>query len=183
MRRVVRKGSLDPLPVDVGSDAESVANVDPFDHQDAVLEFDLAGGVALESAFASRDVTRFQRASEGACQSAGGGGDDVVERRRTLRLASCRHTVVLGDGGVDAEDHRLILRGQVGAPQRPTYPLDSDSRDISDRSHPRTVAQLRMCLISRAMSDMEYLSALRGASSTALRRDRRAPSRVRAVFE
>jgi len=140
---MVRERSLDLLLVRIGSDAESVANVDAFDHQDAVLEFDFAGRVALESAFASRDVTRFQRASEGAGQSAGGGGNDVVERGRTLCLASCRHTVVLGDGGVDAEDHRLILRGQVSAPERPTYPLDSDSRDIRDRSHPTTLSQLR----------------------------------------
>src|SRR5260370_19236646 len=125
MLRVVGKRSLDLLLVDIRSDAESVANVDAFDHQHAVLEFDLAGRVALESAFASRDVTRLQRASEGAGQSAGGGRDDVVERSRTLRLCSCRHTVVLGDGGVDAKDNRLTLRGQVRAPQRPTYPLDS----------------------------------------------------------
>jgi hypothetical protein len=118
--------------------------VDAFDHQYAVLEFDFAGGLALESAFASRDVTRLQRASEGAGQSARGGGDDVVERGRTFRLTSCRrHTVVLGDGGVDAKDNRLILRGQVRAPQRPTYPLDPDSRDIRDRPHPRTLSQPR----------------------------------------
>ncbi len=116
MLRVVRERSLDPLLVRIRSDAESVANVDAFDHQHAVLEFDLAGRVALESAFASRDVTRLQRASEGAGQSAGGGGDDVVERRRTFRFRSCWHTVVLGDGGVDAKDNRLILRGQVSAP-------------------------------------------------------------------
>jgi hypothetical protein len=116
MFRMVRERSLDLLLVDIGSDAESVAKVDAFDHQDAVLELDFAGGLALESAFASRDVTRLQRASEGAGQSAGGGGDDVVERGRTFRLTSCRHTVVLGDGGVDAEDNRLTLRGQVGAP-------------------------------------------------------------------
>src|SRR5258708_25729682 len=97
MLRVVRKRSLDPLQVGIRSDAESVANVDAFDHQDAVLEFDLAGRVALESAFASRDVTRFQRASEGAGQSAGCGGDDVVERRRTFRFASCRPTLVLAN--------------------------------------------------------------------------------------
>lgn len=116
MLRVAGKRSLDLRLVRIRSDAESVANVDAFDHQDAVLEFDLAGRLALESAFASRDVTRFQRASEGAGQSAGGGGDDVVERGRTFRFTSCRHTVVLGDSGVDAEDNRLILRWQVGAP-------------------------------------------------------------------
>jgi hypothetical protein len=117
MLRVAGKRSLDLLPVDIGSDPKSVANVDALDHQDVVLEFDFAGRLALESAFARRDVTRrFQRASEGAGQSAGGGGDDVVERGGTLGLTSCRHTIVLGDSGVDAKGDRLILCRQVCAP-------------------------------------------------------------------
>jgi hypothetical protein len=86
MLRVVGKRTLDPLLVRIQERRESVANVDAFDHQDAVLKFDLAGRVALKSAFASRDVTRLQRASESAGQSAGRGFDDVSERRRTFRL-------------------------------------------------------------------------------------------------
>ena len=45
--------------------------------------------------------TRFQRAGEGAGESAGGGGDEVVEGRWKLFFRS--HLVEVGDFGVDAE--------------------------------------------------------------------------------
>ena len=45
--------------------------------------------------------TRFQRAGEGASESAGGGGDEVVEGRWELFLWG--HLVEVGDFGVDPE--------------------------------------------------------------------------------
>lgn len=57
-----------------------VGGVNALDHDDAVLVFDLAVDLAGELAAGCVDLARFQRASEGAEESAAGGGDDVVER-------------------------------------------------------------------------------------------------------
>jgi hypothetical protein len=53
--------------------------VNAADHQDAAFEFDIADGFRFEPAFRGRDLTRFQRASEGTGESTGGSSDDVVE--------------------------------------------------------------------------------------------------------
>src|ERR1700730_2987240 len=54
------------------------------------------------------DLTRIQRASEGAEHSTGGRGDQVVDRGGMRLRKFCRiDFVVLGNGPVDAKDHRL----------------------------------------------------------------------------
>jgi hypothetical protein len=50
-----------------------------------VLDLHLADRLDLELLGIDVDLTRFQRAGEGARQSPAGGRDDVVERRRVRR--------------------------------------------------------------------------------------------------
>jgi len=107
--------ALDRRAVGVGVDAQSVSDVDPLDHEHAVVELDLAFRLARQPSSARIDVTRLQRAPEGAGQSASGSGDDVVERRRPLRLAATRDAVMVCDLVMDPEPHRLVGAGKLGA--------------------------------------------------------------------
>ena len=50
-------------------------------HQHAVLGFNLAANLGDQPAVAGVDLTRLQRASEGAEQSATGGGNQIVDGR------------------------------------------------------------------------------------------------------
>jgi hypothetical protein len=114
---VVVERTLDLLAIGIRLDGEDVAHMYALDHEHAVLDLDLAGRLTDQSSLACRDLTRFQRASEGAGQSAPRGGDDVVERRRALGLPRCLNAVVLGDRVVDAEPHRLRFGGKCGSSQ------------------------------------------------------------------
>ena len=58
---------------------EPVAHVDAFDEQHAVLCLDLANGLDLIAMGIDLDLTRLQRAGEGAGQSAAGSSHYVVE--------------------------------------------------------------------------------------------------------
>jgi hypothetical protein len=60
---------------------ESVMDGNALDHQHAVLSLDLADRLDLEPLTPNLDLTRFQRAGEGARQSPAGGCDDVIKRR------------------------------------------------------------------------------------------------------
>lgn len=117
---------LDLVAIRVGVDGEVVRRVDALDHDHAVvLGLDLAGDLTEQVALTGWDLTRLQRASKGAGQSAAGGGDDVVERRRALGLGSGRNAVVLGDAGVDTEHHGLRLGRDMGAAKRTANALDT----------------------------------------------------------
>jgi hypothetical protein len=65
---------------------ESITDSDALDHQHAVVRFDLADRLNVEPLTLDLDLTRLQRAGEGAGQSAAGGGDDVVERGGVRRV-------------------------------------------------------------------------------------------------
>ncbi len=108
-RHVMLERPLDLGAVDVGLDAQAISDMDPLDHKHAVFDLDLARCLTDEPAVACVDLTRLQRASEGAGESAAGGGDDVVERRRTLGISRSCDPVVLGDLVVDTEVDRLVL--------------------------------------------------------------------------
>jgi hypothetical protein len=66
----------------VGRHGDAVSHGDPLDYEHAVAVEDLADGFDFVALRIDFDVTRLQRAGEGARQSAAGGRDDVVERRR-----------------------------------------------------------------------------------------------------
>jgi hypothetical protein len=60
-------------------------NRDALDHQHLVLGFDLANRFNLVPLTVHCDLTRFQRAGEGAGQSPASRGDDIVKRGRMRR--------------------------------------------------------------------------------------------------
>jgi hypothetical protein len=97
---------------------------DAPDDEHLVLELDLADRLDVVALRIDLDLTRFQRAGEGAGQSAAGGGHHVVKRRRVGRVLLGADAVVLGHLGVDAEGDGLVLGGQVGEPLRAAEALD-----------------------------------------------------------
>ena len=136
---MVLERSLDGGSVDVAGHLQQIAHVDSLDHEDTVVDLDLAGRLPDKTAVASVDVTRLQRASEGSRQSAAGGGDDVVERRGALGVAGSGDPVVVGDLVVDAEVDRLTLPRYLRTPQRTSNTLDPHSRDVLHVTHARDV--------------------------------------------
>jgi hypothetical protein len=91
------------------SNGESVAHVDAFDQQHPVLGLDLAYSLNFVPLRIDVDLTRFQRAGEGAGQSAPGCRHHVVECGRVWRVILGAHAIVLGDLGVNPESHGLTL--------------------------------------------------------------------------
>ncbi len=110
------EGALDLVARRVGGDAEPVRDMDPLDHENVVLELDLADRLACQPALARIDTTRLQRAPEGAGQSAARGGDDVVECRGVLGLAAPLDAVVVSHLVMHAEEDRFRLGGELGPP-------------------------------------------------------------------
>jgi hypothetical protein len=105
-------------------DGQPVTHGDATDHQHLLVELDLADRLDVVALGIDFDLTRFQRAGEGAGQSPAGGGDDVVERRRVRRIVLRRDAVVLGDLGMHAECDRVVLGRQVRQPLRAAEALD-----------------------------------------------------------
>jgi hypothetical protein len=83
--------------------------VNAADNEDAILGFYFANGLGNQPCIRGIDVTRFQRASEGAGESAGCRRDYVVECGRMRLQHIRRDVVVLGDRAMHAEDHRRRL--------------------------------------------------------------------------
>jgi hypothetical protein len=84
---------------------------DAPDHEHLFLEHDLADRLDLIALRIDLDVTRFQRAGEGAGQSAASRGHHVVEGRRVRGILVGVDAVVLRDLGMNPERHRLVLGG------------------------------------------------------------------------
>jgi hypothetical protein len=90
---------------------QPVVDGDPLNHEHAVAVEYLADRLDFVPLRIDFDLTRLQRAGEGAGQSTGRRGDDVVERRRVRWELVRIDAVVLGHVGMHAESHRLALRG------------------------------------------------------------------------
>jgi hypothetical protein len=99
---------------------QPVVDADAPDHEHLLLEHHLADRLDLVALPIDIDVTRFQRAGEGAGQSAAGGGHHVVKRGRVRGVLVGTDAVVLRDLGMDPERHRLVFGRQVREPLRPT---------------------------------------------------------------
>jgi hypothetical protein len=81
------------------------------------------------------DLTRLQRAGEGASQSAAGGGHHVVECRGVGWVLLRPDAVVLGHLGVHAEHDWRFLGGQKGKTLRAAKPLNPHARNVRDVAH------------------------------------------------
>lgn len=95
----------------VGRDGKAIRHADALDHQNLVIEHDVADGFDLVALRIDFDLTRLQRAGKGAGQSAAGSRHNVVERRGTRREVLRVDAVVLGHRGVHSEHDRLGLGG------------------------------------------------------------------------
>jgi hypothetical protein len=110
-------------------------HVDMPDDQNIAFEFDLADCFRDQPVIRRIDLTRFQRASEGARQSTRCGCNDVIERRRVRFQRFGRNLVVLGNGAVHTEDHRLWFGWQIRSPNRAFHAFDAYVRAVCDGGH------------------------------------------------
>ena len=96
----------------IGGEVEGL--LDPLDDEYLLLGLYLPHRVGVEAV--ERNLTRYQRAPKGAQQSPARRSYHVVQRRRVRLLHVGGDPVVLGDLAVDPKHHRLLLDGEVGAP-------------------------------------------------------------------
>ncbi len=131
--------AVDPLGLCVvlGGQPQPVVDRDPLDYEHPVAVEDLPLGNRLELIPVDLDVTRIQRAGEGARQSPAGSGDHVVQSRGLGREVVRRDPVVLGDLGVNSERDRLLHGGEVGEALRTAEALDLDAGDVRGLRHGR----------------------------------------------
>jgi len=137
---------FDGLPIGIGRHAELVANVDPLDDKDLVLDLDVAYGVTPETTAPGGDVARLERAPECARQSAGGGCHHVVERGGVGFVAALGGAVMRSDGAMDTEGDRPLLGRDPRVAERSLGPFDIDFGSVHDLAHVRfllTRLQLR----------------------------------------
>ena len=109
--------------------------VDAADDEDVILGFDFADGLGNQAGIGRINLTRLQRASEGAGESTGSGGDDVIEGGGVGIEDLRRDLIVFGDGAMDAEQDGRGLGRQPGAAERALEALDFDLRAIDDVGH------------------------------------------------
>lgn len=109
--------------------------MDAADDEDVILGFDFADGVGNQTRVRCINVTRLQRASEGASESTGGSCDDVIEGGGVGVENLRRNLIVFGDRAMHAEQDRRGLGRQPGPAQRAFEPLDFDLRAIDDVGH------------------------------------------------
>ncbi len=131
--------AVDPLGLRVvlGRQPQPVVDRDPLDYKHPVAVEDLSLGNRLELIPVDLDVTRIQRAGEGARQSPAGRGDHVVQSRGLGREVVRRDPVVLGDLGVNSERDRLLHGGEVGKALRTAEALDLDAGYVDGLGHAR----------------------------------------------
>ncbi len=106
--RVEAVHALDFSPLRFGH-RESVGHRDPLDHEHRVAFEHLANGLNVKALGINFDLTRFQRAGEGAGQSPARGGDHVIQGRRVRREILQADPVVGGDLGMHTKSDRLLL--------------------------------------------------------------------------
>ena len=114
---------------------KAVMDHDPLDHEHFVLGLYLANSLHLEPVGVDVNLTRLQRAGEGARQSAAGGGYDVVECRRVWRELVRRNPVVLSDLGMHPERDWVLFSRKVCQALGTAKPLDTHAGDVADLGH------------------------------------------------
>ena len=100
--------------------------MDAPNDQDFSLHFDFAGHLRAESAVAGINAARFQRAPEGPGQSTAGRRHHIIQCGSVWGKHFRGNFVVLGDLGMDAENHWVVFDRQVSEAQGPALSLDPD---------------------------------------------------------
>ena len=109
--------------------------MDTPDDEYVFLKFNFTHRFGYQVIIRSIDVTRLQRASEGAGKSTSGSRDNVIQRRGVRFQSSWRNLVVLSDSPVDSEYHRRCFCRQVCFSNRSLHPFDSNFGTIDNLGH------------------------------------------------
>jgi hypothetical protein len=125
--------AFDRLARHIGSNAEFVDYVNPFDDQDLLIELYIAGHVGAQ--LLNADLACSQRAGKRARESPACGSDDVVERGGVFWEFAGNDPVVFGNRSVQSEADGLLLSGEPGQPDRPALSFDVNVRSIDRLAH------------------------------------------------
>ena len=110
---------------------QHVVHMDPSDHQDFVLDIDIAASLGGKAAFAGIDPARFQRAPKCSAESTGRRGYDVIKGRGVIRILARCCAVMFAYFVVGAKDNRLCLTWKGGLPDGSTLAHDAHPGYVS----------------------------------------------------
>ena len=130
-RGVVQVRTLRCVAFIVRAAPQRVLHMNPFDHQDFVLDVDIATSFGGKAAFAGIDPARLQRAPKCSAESTSRRCYDVIKGRGVIRILAHRGAVVFAYFVVGAEDDRLCLTWKGGLPDRSALAHDSHPGYIS----------------------------------------------------
>ena len=130
-RGVVQVCTLRGVALIVRAAPQRVVHMDPFDHQDFVLDVDLATSFGDKAAFAGIDPARFQRAPKCSAESTGRRCYNVIKGCGVIRILAHCGAVVFAYFVVGAEDNRLCLTWKGGLPNRSALAHDAHPGYVS----------------------------------------------------
>jgi hypothetical protein len=110
---------------------QRVAHMDPFDHQDFVLDVDIATSFGRKAPFAGIDPARFQRAPKCSAESTSRRCYDVIQGGGVIRILAHRGAIVFAYFVVSAEDNRMCLAWKGRLPDRAALAQDAHSGYVS----------------------------------------------------
>jgi len=109
--------------------------LDPLEYEDLVLRLYLTDGIGVETLLLEGNVTRCQRASEGAEKSAASRRDQVIEGGRVRFHFLGRGPVVFGDLAMSTEQNGIPLSWEIRPPDHAPDRIHSNPRDVRYLSH------------------------------------------------
>ena len=113
--------------------AQVIGDMNALYHQHFVFLLDFADYLRYEIAVARPDLTRFQRASKGAGESATGCGDEIIEGCGMGFVLRHVHAIAFGDLRMDAKENRLCFLRHIGATQRAAHTLNAYVGPVDNR--------------------------------------------------
>jgi hypothetical protein len=119
-------------------------DMNPPEHEDALVDLDFAVCHGFESISACRDLARLQRAAQGTEQSATGRSDHIIDcgRMRIGHLA--RDAVVTRDRPMRAKTYGVGLGRKLRETERALDSSQRDLRSIDDVSHGYLSSEVRL---------------------------------------
>ena len=105
------------------------------DDENVPFHLDLANSLGVQPVVRRRDLTRLQRASECAGESAGGCGDDIVQSRGMCLERPWWQFVMIRNRAVRPEYHWLGFGWQVRPANRSFHPFDTHFGSVYNVSH------------------------------------------------
>jgi len=130
-RDVVQVRTLRGVALVVRAAPQRVVHLDAFDHQDFVLDVDIATSFGGKAAFAGIDPARFQRAPKCPAESTGRRRYDVIKRCRMIRILARYGAVVFSYFVMGAENNRLCLTWKGCLSDRSALAHDAHSGYVS----------------------------------------------------